>query len=191
MIKNETRKEEIIRISASLFKKKGYSAVTMRDIAQELGIKAASLYNHIKSKQEILIEIILSLAEEFTEGMDEIYALDLSAVEKLKKIILLHVSISSTNTDGMASLNADWMHLEEKLEYYLKLRSDYEDKFRQIIKAGIGKGEVIDIDPDIILFSILSTLRSLYLWIPRKEFLHKEDLSNHLSQVMLEGIKNS
>ncbi len=190
MIKNESRKEEIIRISASLFKKKGYSAVTMRDIAQELGIKAASLYNHIKSKQEILIEIILSLAEEFTEGMEKIYSLDLSTVDKMKNIIILHVDISSRNTDAMASLNADWMHLEEKLEYYLQLRTDYEDKFRRIIKTGIKKGEVIDIDPDIILFSILSTLRSLYLWIPRKEFLHKEDLSDHLSKVMLEGIRN-
>ena len=47
------RKSEIINIAAKLFKEKGYSAVTMRDIAQAMDIKAASLYNHIKYKQEI------------------------------------------------------------------------------------------------------------------------------------------
>ncbi|MBT8253717.1 MAG: TetR/AcrR family transcriptional regulator, partial [Bacteroidia bacterium] len=45
-MKSETRKEEIIRIAARLFKEKGYSAVTMRDLAKAMGIKAASLYNH-------------------------------------------------------------------------------------------------------------------------------------------------
>ena len=49
--KPETRKEEIVRTAEMLFKQKGYSAVTMRDIAQAMGIKAASLYNHIQSKQ--------------------------------------------------------------------------------------------------------------------------------------------
>ena len=49
------RKTEIINVAAQLFKEKGYSAVTMRDIAQAMDIKAASLYNHIKSKQEICI----------------------------------------------------------------------------------------------------------------------------------------
>ena len=53
------RKTEIISVAAKLFKEKGYSAVTMRDIAQAMDIKAASLYNHIKSKQEILVLIII------------------------------------------------------------------------------------------------------------------------------------
>ncbi|WP_339614539.1 helix-turn-helix domain-containing protein, partial [uncultured Winogradskyella sp.] len=68
-MKEETRKEEIVRVAAKLFKEKGYSAVTMRDLATAMGIKAASLYNHINSKQDILNAIIISLAEEFTEGM--------------------------------------------------------------------------------------------------------------------------
>ena len=54
MIKIETRKEEIIVTAAKLFKEKGFSAVTMRDIAKSVGIKAASLYNHINSKEELL-----------------------------------------------------------------------------------------------------------------------------------------
>ena len=56
------RKTEIRNVSATLFKEKGYSAVTMRDIAQAMDIKAASLYNHIKSKQEILVLIIIEIA---------------------------------------------------------------------------------------------------------------------------------
>ncbi len=187
-LKNETRKDEIIKTAAKLFKEKGYSAVTMRDLATEMGMKAASLYNHINSKQQILKEIIISLAEEFTTGLQEIQKSNKSNIEKLREIVKLHVNITSHNTYGMASLNNDWMHLEEKLEYYLQLRSNYEDEFRNIIQQGIKKEEIINENIEVMLFSILSTLRSLYLWIPKKEDLNPEELSQQLSEVLINGI---
>ena len=187
-MKKETRKEEIVRVAAKLFKEKGYSAVTMRDLAKAMGIKAASLYNHINSKQDILNAIIIDLAEEFTEGMRIIQSSNDSCIHKLKKIIALHVKISSQNSYGMASLNNDWMHLEGKLGYYKKLRTDYEQDFRAILKDGIASGDIVDAKPDVMLFSILTTLRSLYIWIPKKEDIDLEDLSNTLNQILIEGI---
>ena len=189
-MKSENRKQEIIRTAAELFKERGYSAVTMRDLAAALGIKAASLYNHISSKQELLKEIIIAIAEEFTEGMTSIRSSNLSTLEKLKEIIALHVTITSKNTDGMASLNNDWMHLEEQLDYYLELRQNYEANFRDIITQGIASQDLKNEHPEIILFSILTTLRSLYLWIPKKEDLNPEELAQSLSEILIFGITN-
>ncbi|MFT5249279.1 MAG: AcrR family transcriptional regulator [bacterium] len=182
------RKLEIISVASTLFKEKGYSAVTMRDIAKAMGIKAASLYNHIKNKEEILTFIIISLAEEFIEGLDKVKYNKATCEEKLKQIILLHVDITSRNTNGMASLNNDWMHLKDQLDHYLVLRVEYENTFRDIIKEGINNNEIKNLNPDIMLFSILSTLRSLYIWIPHKEDLEPALLAFNLSEVLLKGI---
>ncbi|MEY8848029.1 TetR/AcrR family transcriptional regulator [Psychroserpens sp. XS_ASV72] len=190
-MKSETRKEEIIATAAKLFKEKGYSAVTMRDLASELGIKAASLYNHIASKQDILKAIIISIAEAFTKGIKLVIASDISSIEKLKQVVELHVNITSYNTNGMASLNNDWMHLEDQLEYYLTLRSNYENEIRCIIENGISEGEIVDENVEVILFSMLSTLRSLYLWIPKKEDLNPKQLAKSLSQILIKGISQT
>ncbi len=187
-MKTETRKDEIIKTAANLFKEKGYSAVTMRDIAKAMGIKAASLYNHINSKQDILKTIIISLAEEFTIGMETIKASKGNNIEKLKQIISLHISITNRNKTGMASLNNDWMHLEDQLEYYLKLRVNYEDNFRDILRQGINNNEILNSNLEVLLFSMLSTLRSLYLWIPIKDGLSEMELSESLSNVLINGI---
>ncbi len=187
-MKQETRKEEIVRVAAKLFKEKGYSAVTMRDLAKAMGIKAASLYNHINSKQDILNAIIISLAEEFTDGMKLIQSSQNTCIGKLKAIIELHVRISSKNIYGMASLNNDWMHLDGQLDYYQKLRIDYEDDFRAILKDGIESGGILNVKPDVMMFSILTTLRSLYIWIPKKEDLNLEELSHTLNQILIKGI---
>ena len=68
-----TRKEQIQSTAVRLFRTRGYNAVSMRDIAQALDMKAASLYNHIGSKQEVLANAILEVALAFSEGM---YAID-------------------------------------------------------------------------------------------------------------------
>lgn len=187
-MKQENRKDEIINTAAKLFKEKGYSAVTMRDLATAMGIKAASLYNHINSKQEILKAIIISIAEEFTNGMNSIIQSEASNISKLESIVSLHVNITANNTNGMASLNNDWMHLEDQLEYYLKLRNEYEANFLHIIENGISNSEIKNYNPEIIMFSMLTTLRSLYLWIPKKEDLDANNLAVNLSEVLISGI---
>lgn len=186
--KSETRKEEIVRVAAQLFKEKGYTAVTMRDLAAKMGIKAASLYNHITSKQDILDAVIISLAEAFTNGMQGIKSSNTNSIDKLKQIIQLHVTLSSQNSYGMASLNNDWMHLEKRLDYYKTLRVEYEDDFRTILVDGIAAGEIIEANPEVMLFSILTTLRSLYVWIPKKEDLNLEEFTTTLHHILIEGI---
>ena len=184
----ETRKQEIIRVAAKLFKSKGYSAVTMRDLAKAMDIKAASLYNHISSKQAILQDIIIAIAEDFTIGMQKIIDSDTNSIGRLEQIIGLHVKIATENTDGLAALNSDWMHLENKLEYYLKLRNDYEANYLRIIEDGIANKELKSVKPDVLMFSMLSTLRSLYLWLPKKEIVNQQVLTESLSQILIKGI---
>jgi len=181
----ETRKQEIIRVAAKLFKSKGYSAVTMRDLAKAMDIKAASLYNHISSKQAILQDIIIAIAEDFTTGMQNIMNSYTNSIGKLEQIISLHVKIATENTDGLAALNLDWMHLENKLDYYLKLRNDYEANYLKIIEDGIA---IRPVKPDVFMFSMLSTLRSLYLWLPKKEIVNQQVLTESLSQILIKGI---
>ena len=183
------RKDEIIQTAALLFNTKGYKNVTMRVLAAEIGIKAASLYNHIHSKQEILSHIILDLSEQFTGNMATVSKSDLSAVEKLKKIITSHIDITLNNPNGMASLQNDWMYLEEEhLPYYKKMRKEYEDNLRQIIKQGVEQGEIKNANPEIILFSILTSLRSLYIWYSRQKEMEKDELKDDIIDVLLNGI---
>ncbi|AXT62776.1 TetR/AcrR family transcriptional regulator [Aquimarina sp. AD10] len=185
----ESRKQEIINAAAILFKEKGYSAVTMRDLAKAMGIKAASLYNHIQSKQEILSTIIIDLAEEFTTGMNQIANSDQNAIQKLQNIINLHIDVTLRNSDGLASLNNDWMHLEEEnLQYFEKMRHEYEESFRNIVYKGVDKGDIKSYNIEIMVFSTLSTLRTLYLWYPKQKNIDADILKRDMMSVLLKGI---
>lgn len=183
------RKTEIVTIAAQLFKEKGYSAVTMRDMAQAMNIKAASLYNHIKSKQEILVLIVIEIAEEFTNTMLQIVNSNETAIQKLEKVIQLHIDITLRNPDALACLNNDWMHLSDaELTYFIKMREEYEANFRTMIKEGIANNEIKNLNVEVIIFSTLSTLRTLYLWYGKKKSPNAEVLKSNMIEVLLNGI---
>ena len=87
------RKEQIHSTARNLFREKGYAATSMRHLAAELGIEAASLYSHIKSKEEILQQICFELAEEFLSATEELQKKKLPAKELLREAVSAHIRI--------------------------------------------------------------------------------------------------
>jgi len=188
-MKSNTRKEEIITVASRLFKEKGFSAVSVRDIAQEMGMKAASLYNHINSKQEILSSLIIKLAKDFTDGMGAVLEEESSPLAKIEALIRLHIDITVNQSEALAALNNDWMHLQgQDLMDFVQMREEYEENFRKIIKHGIALGQLQPHHPEVILFSILSTLRTLYLWYQKRGKLDVNILKKDMVAVLLKGI---
>ncbi|MCH9661388.1 MAG: TetR/AcrR family transcriptional regulator [Bacteroidetes bacterium] len=188
-MKPRSRKEEIIDQAAKLFQKRGYSAVTMRDIAEEMEIKAASLYNHISGKHEILSLLVLSVAQQFTEGMDAVCAKTLSPTETLKAIIEMHIDVAVSHANGIAVMNNDWMHLEhDELTRFVAMRDGYEENVRAVIKEGILEGTIRDLHPEVLLFSMLSTLRTIYLWYQKRGKIDVNILKKDMVAVLLKGV---
>ena len=68
--KKASKKDLILRKAAAMFREKGFAATSMRDLAESVGIEAASLYNHIRSKNEILEAICFDVANRFNTNMD-------------------------------------------------------------------------------------------------------------------------
>ncbi|NLK12642.1 MAG: TetR/AcrR family transcriptional regulator [Candidatus Phytoplasma sp.] len=68
-----TTKELIYENALDLFSKHGYNNVGMRDLAKSVGIKAASIYNHYKGKEEILLDIAKTFVEELQKEVYPLY----------------------------------------------------------------------------------------------------------------------
>src|SRR2546423_9145143 len=112
-VDNETRKEMIAKKAAKLFKEKGFSATTMRDIAEAIGVEAPSLYNHISSKNEILQQICFNVANLFTTFIGKVELCHLSALEKLELIIRFHINTMLKKYESIYVSEHEWKHLPE------------------------------------------------------------------------------
>lgn len=189
MVRSLSKREQILEVSAQLFRKQGFVATTMQDIASQLSIKPASLYNHIDSKQEILQTLLLSKAKKFVGGMRDITASSLTPIEKLQKVIGLHVRMTVEHTNDMALMVGEWKHLEDDAKrQYVKARNSYDKSFRLILRACVCDGYLKDLPIGIMLFSILSTLRYLYSWFDRNRGISSIELEKQLYQSLITGL---
>ena len=192
MLKNITqnRRAEIIEIAAKLFKIKGFTATTMRDIAEQVGMEAASMYNHIKSKDEILQAICFKISNEYISQLNTIENQIKSPVEKIKELIRLHVRIIITDIDSISVANNEWKHLsEDALTAFKDARRDYEQRFAKIIEAGIAAGELQPINVSVALFTILSAVRWVELWYKNDRDISPEILEENIISLLMNGLQ--
>ncbi len=183
-------KDKIYQVGKGLFRQKGYVATSMQDIAGATGIKPASIYNHFHSKHAILEDLLLKGAHLFVEEMDTIKSSSLKSIEKIEKLIGLHVRLAVDHTNLMSLMAIEWRHLEDTSRIkYVELRDGYENDFKSILNSSIAEGDIIDIDPDIALFSMLTTLKWFYSWYDKHSDLNQLDLEKYLITCLLGGIR--
>ncbi|MEO9802306.1 MAG: TetR/AcrR family transcriptional regulator [Reichenbachiella sp.] len=188
----KSKKQIIIEEAATLFREKGYSATTMRDIAAKVGVEAASLYNHITSKEQILSKICFSLAETYTTKMNIIISTDDSSINKIKDLLFLHVEINAMSSPLASVMNDEWRHLTEpERSEFLEKRRTYENHFITIIEQGISDGTLVDMDPKIALYTMLSSIRWLQHWYHANRDMEVESVKNTIIGLLMNGIQKS
>ncbi len=164
-MKRSKRKQEIYVSSARLFRKKGYAATSVRDIAELVGLEPSSLYSHIKSKEEILVNICNDCAELFAEGMDLIQKEEKTNIEKLDNLVDLHIDIAYHNPSSVTVFNDEWRHLpKEELSQFLSRRKAYEDDFKKILKSGMDEGSFVHMSLTTTFNIIINSVKWLHFF---------------------------
>jgi AcrR family transcriptional regulator len=191
-MKRSKRKQEIYAASARLFRKKGYVAASVRDIAELVGIEPSSLYSHIKSKEEILINICHDCAELFAEGMEMILDSDKTNIEKLDSLVDLHIDIAYNNPSSVTVFNDEWRHLpSEELSEFLLKRKEYEDNFKKVLKSGMENGDFEQMSLTTTFNIIINSVKWLHFFAKKLEREAFEVKREEIKSFIRRGIYSS
>lgn len=156
---------EILSVASLLFSEQGYHGTTMRDIAKELGIYGGSIYSHVKSKEELLWDIISRQANLLLFQASCI-SQQLSASDRLKQLIYAHLEVVASEFHGSAVFFNCWQFLPEPLRKQIQTkRTAYEGYFEQALLAGIQEQCFQIADTQLALLFVLSSLNWTYQWL--------------------------
>ncbi|ANF50124.1 TetR family transcriptional regulator [Chryseobacterium glaciei] len=161
------KQRKILDVAVELFKEKGYMGSSVRDLATKLNIKAASLYAHIRSKEEILEWICFGIAQEFFDELQLVKNTDINPKDKLNLFIDKHLSIVLRNRDVTHIYSNEWKHLEERLPEFVELRKKYQQEVEELISE-IYQAENWELKSSTFTTRfILHTLNNSYFWFKR------------------------
>lgn len=173
-----------------MFAQKGFAATTMRDIATGLGMEAASLYSHIKGKDELLDTICFGMAEKFLEGIREVNDIYFNASEKLRMAVRNHVRIACHSTAGGKVFMDEWRNLPEpRLTEFKWMRNEYEEGFRDILKTGETEGLFNEVDEKFAVLTILGAINWVSEWYRPDGAMKPDQIADRLSSFVLTGLE--
>jgi TetR/AcrR family transcriptional regulator, cholesterol catabolism regulator len=187
--KKASRKNLILQKAAAMFREKGYAATSMRDLADTVGIEAASLYNHIKSKAEMLQEIIFRIANDAYVQLDDLEDEGLSPLQKVESILRFHIKMNVERFEEYHVMVTEWIHLEEPyLTNFTSQRRNYVQKLEAIIQQGIDNKEMQPVLPYVAVLNILSSIRGIEFWHRSRKTYTAEQIEENMVSHLLSGL---
>lgn len=183
------RKEQIAEIAQNLFREKGFTASSMRDIAREAGVEAPSLYSHFKSKDEILTFICFKIADDFFEAQEPILNSVSDPVDKLNRLITEHINVIIQNLDASAVFFNEWSYLKEPaLSKFVALRERYEKGMREVIQEGITSGDFRMTDEQFTVRLLFSVINGVHEWYKTSGKISPDEIGEQMSEFILNGL---
>jgi TetR/AcrR family transcriptional regulator, cholesterol catabolism regulator len=190
--KKASKKELIVQKAAFMFREKGFPATSMRDLAESVGIEAASLYNHIQSKSEILQQIIFRISDDCNKHLAELDNAGLSNLEKIESVIRFHIQMMFTRFEDYHVMINEWIHLEaQPLTDFITQRRSYVQRLESFISEGIAAKEIKPILPYVAVLTILSAVRGLEFWHRSQKNYTPEELEENMVAYLIGGLKRN
>ena len=173
-----------------MFREKGFAATSMRDLAETVGIEAASLYNHIRSKNEMLESICFDVANLFNTHMDELETDNQKIINKIETLLRFHIRQMIDHFEEVVVCDREWKHLAEPyLSNFHNHRRTYRKRFAAIIEEGIKKNEIKKIDASTAVLIMLHAINGIESWHRSSAKISAQELEDNMILIMIDGLR--
>lgn len=171
------RREEIVAAAARIFAREGYAGVGMRDVAEAVGIRGASLYHHFASKEEILYAVCLTVTEE--PNRLNLPLLDASGAPsaRLAALVRAHLEhLHRRHVEHLVGLHEMAALTPEHRVVVDEHRRDYQRRVRDVVAAGMRTGEFTVPDARLAALAMCDMLNGFSHWFQDGGELGLEDV---------------
>lgn len=184
-----TTMEAIRKAGLRLIFQHGYEAMSLRQLAAEVGIQPGSLYNHISTKQELLADLIQDHINDLLRELETALHDKEGAVERLRAFVAFHVSYHMTRKREVFIANSELRSLDPRnYEAVVALRGAYEQRLAGILTDGVAEG-VFDVDDvQVATFAIIALLTGLCSWYRPGGRLTKDAIIAAHEKLVLSGV---
>ena len=181
-------KHMLQKAAVRLFAERGYSAVSMRELAEAVGMRQGGIYNHFPSKQALLADLMATHMERLLVTLDD--ALDPAGTprDRLAAFVQNHMAFHLDHPDDVFLAYMEIRSLEpENRKTIIALRNTYEHALREILSEGVTLGEFDIADVAVHARMLLAMMTGATTWYKDGGRLRRDDVA----QCYLQGAMQS
>lgn len=192
MHKRTERSDEILAAATLVFSEHGYAASSIQEIADRVGLLKGSLYHHVDSKKQLLLNVMVHVHEGLMSAIDgaleEVAGHD--SLTRLRAIIREHLSFMVENAAGIGVFLNDFRSLDgPERAAIVSLRSRYEQLVDSILQEGQTEGLIRqDLECRTMAMALFGMLNWSHQWFRPGSEAEVAELADDFSAILLQGI---
>jgi TetR/AcrR family transcriptional regulator, cholesterol catabolism regulator len=185
-----TRLQEVLKSAANIFFAKGFHATSIEDVARDVGMLKGSLYYYIKSKDDLLFQLLLAGIEDGDAYIARQIDLEGEPVEQLERAVRAQIDYIIQNKVPFGLFLHEFDSLSGKRQHKLiSVMSRYNSRFVDLVKRGQQQGKLIEGEPWLIVNGILGMCNWLYRWYDTDHVSDPEQVKQVFLNMLLNGIR--
>jgi AcrR family transcriptional regulator len=185
-------KEAIHEAALELFARRGYHATSMRAIARVAGVQPAAIYHWYESKEAILVGLQDDFMDELTERVLEAVARQERPALRLAAAVRAHVVFHGIYSRAAFVTDSEIRALTPRPRRALIAQRDaYQERFGEMIRAGIADGSLHAIHPNVATYAILLQCTGAALWFDPTGTLGLDEVADAYVELVLGSLQAS
>lgn len=182
--------EAIVGAAAVCFREVGYRATTLDTVAERAGVSKVTLYRYVASKEELLWRVFERTIAHFQQGLRALLRQRASPAETLRRILRYQVQLVTGHLPFLTVFFSEEGGLPSALARRVaRAKRAYDRAIERVVRAGIRRGELRDLDPTLVVFALLGACNWLYKWYRPGGRLSPEQIADVLVSLFEEGYR--
>jgi AcrR family transcriptional regulator len=186
------RETELVAAATMLFRRRGFHATSMQDLAEAMGMNRGSLYHYITSKDELLWTILVGAFDRLDQRVAPKLEADAPPRERLADAIHEHLRVAADHADELSLIQIELRSLSpERRREMVGRRDGYEARWRRTIQDGIASGDLRKVDVRLAGIGILSVCNWFTQWYQPDGALSVDQIADAFVELFLGGMSPS
>lgn len=188
------RTQAAIRDAAvNLIARYGYEAVSMRQLAAEVGVQPAALYRYFPTKEDLLYDLMVAHMNALVASWEAARPATGDAATLLAAFVRNHIEFHVERRHSTHVNNMELRSLSrDRLSTILRLRAGYEKELRQILREGADAGLFTVEDVTLTAMAIIQMVTGVIVWFRPDERLSVAEVTDtyHKMTMRLVGARD-
>lgn len=183
-------REDIIAAATRVFSERGYHAASMTEVAEAVGIRKASLYHHVRAKEDLLFAIHEQLIDELIAHTEEALAGAETPSDRVRAAVRVAMGFVARHQDGVTVFLAEHRSLSgERWDEIVRKRDHYERMLHRVIADGIEEGAFVRVAPGIAAKGVLAMANWGYTWFQPDGPSSADEIADTFATIALRGLE--
>jgi len=190
--RREERRAEIVEAARRIIASNGLEGLTVKELAEEVGISEGDIYKHFKSKREVLLSLIEEIKETLLECIEGAIKREGPALVNLENIMKAHLSYTERRRGVSFLVIGEVLRSPEtSLRRHMhKVIGAYLQRVKGLLEEGMKRGEVRrDLDLNVAATAFFGLVQGMVtLWAFRSHGLPLAEQYEELWSIYRNGI---